>query len=362
LLVGTDAHLHDRLKQASGQRWQVETAANGAIALTMIQQQPPDLVLSEATKAAGLQLLNHLRADATTRSIPVILLLAQADEAAIGAGLAAGADDYLVKPFFDCELTARIKTQLQLSRLRQELALSRFKDEFLKPLTQELQSPLTLILGWVRLLQTRSFDAAHIAQGLSAIDRNATLEAKLIRNLLDASAILAGKLRLKPQMVDLVALTQNTVATFQPAAEAKRVRLVETIAIEVQRNTMVDGDRFKQMLANLLDNAIKFTPAGGQTQIRLERLGSGVKMTVSDTGIGIPPERLPHLFDRFSRIEASRSFPPGGIGLGLAIVRHLVELHQGTIEVFSEGEGCGATFTVRLPTLDVTELNANPPS
>jgi signal transduction histidine kinase len=356
LLVDDNDNTRDRLSQLLGQHWHVETAANGAIALKMIKQEPPDLVLIEMMpEVDSLQLLSHLRTDPITQGIPVILL---SEQDATDQGLEAGADDCVGKPFSDRQLMARVETQLQLAKLRQEIAANRFKEEFLMAITRELQSPLTLILGWVRLLQTRSFDAAQVAQALAAIDRNATIEAKLIRNLLDVSAILAGKLRLKPQMVDLRVLAQNTVIPFREAAQAKQIQLIENLAIEVQGSMVVDGDRFKQILANLLDNAIKFTPEGGQTQISLERLGSGVKITVSDTGIGIRPDFLPHVFDRFTRAELPSRFTPGGIGLGLGIVHHLVELHQGTIEVVSEGEGCGATFVVSLPILNVTELHS----
>jgi signal transduction histidine kinase len=231
-----------------------------------------------------------------------------------------------------------------MSRLRQELAANRFKNEFLMTVTHELQSPLATILGWARLLQAKSLEPDTTARALATIERNATIEAKLIKDLLDVSAILSGKLRLKSQVADLVSLVQNVTATFR-----ERIQLVETISNEIQRNVVADGDRLKQVIANLLENGIKFTPEGGQVSIRLERIDSGVQITVSDTGIGIHPDFLPYVFDRFTQAEVPSLHTPGGVGIGLTIARHLVELHGGAIEVASEGEGKGTTFTVRLP-------------
>lgn len=228
--------------------------------------------------------------------------------------------------------------------------------------THELQAPLASILGWTRLLQTKTFDSDKTARALATIERNATIEAKLIKDLLDVSAILSGKLRLKSQVVDLVALVQNVTATFREAAEAKRIQLVETISGGVPSNLSADGDRLKQVIANLLDNAIKFTPEGGKVTIQLERFDSDIVITVSDTGIGIHPDFLPYVFDRFAQAEVPSRHTPGGVGIGLAIARHLVELHYGTIGVASEGEGRGATFTIRLPMMNAAKLNLDAPA
>jgi len=351
LLVDDNADMREYVKRLLSERWQVETAANGAIALNLIQQQLPDLVLSDVMmpEVDGFQLLNALRADPVTKSIPIILLSARAGGAATIEGLEAGADDYLIKPFSARELIARVGTQLQMSRLRQEQSANRFKDEFLMTVTHELQAPLVAILGWSRLLQTKSFDQTTMTRALSTIERHAMIEAKLVKDLLDVSSILSGKLRLKSQLVDLVSLVQNVVATFREAAQAKTIQLVETISNVALGNVLADGDRLRQIIANLLHNAIKFTPKGGQVDIRLEYLGSVAQITVADTGIGIAPDFLPQVFNRFSQAEVPSRYSPGGVGIGLAIARQLVELHHGTIEVASEGEGRGATFTVKLP-------------
>ncbi|WP_432813520.1 ATP-binding response regulator [Pantanalinema sp. GBBB05] len=351
LLVDDNADMRDYLKRLLSARWQVETAANGAIALTMIQQQLPDLVLTDVMmpEMDGFQLLKTLRSDPITQSIPIILLSARAGEEATVEGLEAGADDYLIKPFSARELIARVETQLQMSRLRQELSANQFKNEFLMTVTHELQSPLATILGWARFLQTKSLEPDAMARALATIERNATIEAKLIKDLLDVASILSGKLRLKSQIVDLASLVRNVTTTFREAAEAKQIQLIETLSDGVPNNVFADGDRLKQAIASLLDNAIKFTPEGGQVDIVLERLDSDIQITVRDTGIGIRPDFLPHIFDRFTQAEVPSRHTPGGVGIGLAIARHIIELHHGTIEVASEGEGRGATFTVRLP-------------
>ncbi|MBF2051632.1 MAG: response regulator [Elainella sp. C42_A2020_010] len=351
LLVDDNADMREYVKRLLTQRWQVETAANGAIALDMIQQQLPDLVLADVMmpEVDGFQLLKTLRADPITQSIPIILLSARAGKAATVEGLEAGADDYLIKPFSARELVARVETQLQMSRLRQELSANRFKNEFLMTVTHELQSPLASILGWARLLQTKPLEPDAMARALATIERNATIEAKLIKELLDISSLLSGKVQLKSQLVDLVALVKAVVASFRATAEAKNLQLIDTLSNVAQQNLVVDGDRLKQIIAHLLENAIKFTPNGGNVAIHLERLDSVIEIQVSDTGIGIRPEFLPHVFDRFSQAEVPSRHSPGGVGIGLAIARLLVELHHGTIEVASEGEGRGATFTVRLP-------------
>lgn len=354
----------------------------------MIQQQLPDLVLTDVMmpEVDGFQLLKILRSNPITQSIPIILLSARAGEAATVEGLEAGADDYLIKPFSARELVARVETQLQMSRLRQELAANRFKNEFLMTVTHELQSPLATILGWARFLQTKSLNPETMARALATIERNATIEAKLIKDLLDVANILSGKLRLKSQVVDLTALVQNVTMTFREVAQTKQIQLIETIPEVVPSNIFADGDRLKQVISNLLENAIKFTPNGGQVEVQLTTGAEGlnlppksptcnlplqrsegglqtsnspqtwgargaefVQITVSDTGIGIRPDFLPYIFDRFTQAEVPSRQTPGGVGIGLAIARHLVELHHGTIEVNSAGEGQGATFTVWLP-------------
>jgi signal transduction histidine kinase/GAF domain-containing protein len=361
LLVEDNADMRGYLKRLLSERWQVETAANGALALSLIQQNPPDLVLTDVMmpEMNGLQLLQALRTAPQTKSIPIILLSARATEEATVEGLAKGADDYLIKPFSARELMARVETHLQLARLRFERSANRFKDEFLMTVTHELQAPLATILGWARLLQTKSFDQTTTACALATIERNAMIEAKLVKDLLDVSSILSGKFQLKSQLVDLVSLVQNVMLAFQKAAQAKGIHLVETISNVAQSNVIADGDRIRQIIANLLENAIKFTSKGGRVNVQLEHFDSEVHITVTDTGIGISPDFLPYVFDRFTQAEVPSRHSPGGVGIGLAIARLLVELHHGTIEVASEGQGQGTTFKVRLPLMNPAQLNSD---
>lgn len=368
------------LKRLLDERWQVETAANGADALSLIQQHLPDLVLTDVImpQMDGLQLLQILRADPQTKSIPIILLSARATEEATVEGLAAGADDYLIKPFSARELIARVATQLQMSRLRFEQSANLFKNELLMTVTHELQAPLGIILGWSRLLLSQTLDP-KTARAVATIERNAAIEAKLVQDLLDVSSILAGNSRLKFQKVELIALVQSVVATFRQAAEAKNIQLIETISDFAQAHVLADPNRLQQIIANLLDNAIKFTPTEGSVEIRLALVTSHssfveegqlktsnqgqmtkdkfAQITVIDTGIGIKSDFLPYVFERFSQAEIPSRHSPGGVGMGLAIARHLVELHKGTIEATSTGVGQGATFTVKLPLLSGAKSN-----
>jgi signal transduction histidine kinase len=356
LLVDDNADMRDYLKRLLSTRWQVETAANGASALAQIQQQPPDLVLTDVMmpELDGLQLLKALRTNPQTKSIPVILLSARAGEEAAVEGLEALADDYLVKPFSARELMARVKTHLELAQLRFARSTNRLKNEFLLTVTHELQAPLVAILGWARLLQTKDFDSVT-ARALATIERNATIEAKLIKDLLDVASIIAGKLCLNFQRVDLVSLVKKVTAAFHKAAQTKNIQLIETITNSSGCDVFADGERLQQVISNLLENAIKFTPSGGNVSIQLEHLDFLVQITVSDTGIGIPRDFLPDIFERFTQAEVPSRHSPGGVGIGLAIARLLVEMHKGTIEATSDGVGQGAKFTVKLPLMTSAE-------
>jgi PAS domain S-box-containing protein len=226
-------------------------------------------------------------------------------------------------------------------------AANRVKDEFLAVLSHELRSPLNPILGWSTLLQRNKLDAAKTAQALATIQRNAKLQSELIEDLLDVSRILRGKLNLTVAPVDLASTIREAMETVRLAAEAKSIT-VEANAPDVG---LVSGDstRLQQVIWNLLSNAVKFTPEGGQVNIQLKRENGYAQITVTDTGQGIAPEFVPYVFDYFRQANSATTRKFGGLGLGLAIVRHLVELHGGTVQAASPGVGMGATFTVRLP-------------
>ncbi|HZI17835.1 MAG TPA: ATP-binding protein [Pyrinomonadaceae bacterium] len=243
----------------------------------------------------------------------------------------------------------REKLLLREQAAREEAeAANRLKDEFLATLSHELRTPLTSIIGWAGLMRAGQVRGEAKAQALETIERNAKVQAQLIDDLLDVSRIISGKLLLDTREVNLGAAVADSILAVRPAADARHIRL--TFADESGR-AMVAGDpaRLQQVAWNLLSNAVKFTPEGGEVRVRLEREGAQARLTVSDTGKGIPAEFLPRVFDRFRQADSTTTRAHGGLGLGLAIVRHLVELHGGTAAAESAGVGLGSTFSVTLP-------------
>ena len=248
--------------------------------------------------------------------------------------------------------------QLLLSATRQhELTetaerANQLKDEFLATLSHELRTPLTSIVGWSQMLGNSKLDPVTSLRAIEVIRRNARMQVQMVDDLLDVSRIITGKLRLSVQPVDLGTIIIAAVDGLRPAAEAREIRLqlqLDSPAGQVS----VDPDRLQQVAWNLISNAIKFTPKGGRVIVRLDRVESHVEVTVSDTGKGIAPEFVPHVFDRFRQADGTTTRAFGGLGLGLSIVRQLVELHGGTVRVDSDGEGLGSTFTVSLPLMAV---------
>jgi signal transduction histidine kinase/ActR/RegA family two-component response regulator len=234
---------------------------------------------------------------------------------------------------------------------------SAMKDDFLAILSHELRTPLSAIFGWSQVLRARTMSAAELRQGLEIIERNARMQTQLIEDLLDMSRITSGRMRLDTQPVDLVSVIEAAMETVRPAAEAKAIRL--TKLLDLAAGPIIgDPDRLQQVVWNLLSNAIKFTGKNGRVEVRLERVNSQIEITVADTGIGIAAEFLPHVFDRFRQADPSRMRTAGGLGLGLSIVKHLVEQHGGKVQVASPGEGGGATFTVCLPLTVVVHRDA----
>jgi PAS domain S-box-containing protein len=263
--------------------------------------------------------------------------------------------------------------QLMLSlqqQTEQAQQANRIKDEFLAVLSHELRSPLNPILGWAKILQTRQQDAAKTRYALATIERNAKLQAQLVEDLLDVSRILQGKLSLNIVPIGLTFTIKAALETVRLAAEVKSIQ-IQTILEPNVGKVLGDSGRLQQVILNLLSNAIKFTPHGGRVEVRLERMkdaDGGTKevethpweyaqITVSDTGKGISPDFLPYVFDYFRQADGTTTRKFGGLGLGLAIVRHLVELHGGIVQATSPGEGQGATFTVKLPLIAAAKLN-----
>lgn len=260
------------------------------------------------------------------------------------------------------DITERKKLEQELRTRAEELAeANRLKDEFLATLSHELRTPLTAVLGWAKMLCEEMPNEATLAHALKVILRNAEAQQHLIEEVLDVSRIITGKLRLDVRPIELISIIEAAIETVRPAAEAKAIQLERNFNAEAN---LISGDpeRLQQVIWNLLSNAVKFTPHNGRVETRLERVGSHVRIIVSDSGQGISPDFLPHVFDRFRQADQSTARAHTGLGLGLAVVRHLVELHGGTVAARSEGEMKGATFTVELPIIAPVEETKEQPS
>jgi signal transduction histidine kinase/ActR/RegA family two-component response regulator len=248
----------------------------------------------------------------------------------------------------ESELT---KTQLLANERAMRSAAehsNRMKDEFLSNLSHELRTPLNAILGWAQLLRRGMEDPQEVSQGLETIERNARMQTQLIEDLLDMSRIISGNIRIDIQRVAPISFIEAAIRTIQPGADAKGVR-IEQMLDPLAGPVSGDPARLQQIMWNLLSNAVKFTPKNGKVQVVLERVNSHLEITVADTGEGIAPDFLPYVFDRFRQADASSTRKHGGLGLGLAIAKQLVELHGGNIRVKSAGEGKGTSFIVSLP-------------
>jgi len=235
----------------------------------------------------------------------------------------------------------------QIARAEAETA-NRMKDEFLATVSHEIRTPLNAIIGWSHLLRSGRLDEATQARALETIDRNAKAQAQLIEDILDVSRVITGKLRLHNEPVDIASVINAAIDSVQLAIDSKDLHLEVTLDPSA-RHTFGDAGRLQQVVWNLLSNAIKFTPSGGRIEIKVERADGNMQLRVGDTGCGIGPDFLPFIFDRFRQADGTTTRRHGGLGLGLAIVRHLVELHGGSIKADSEGDGAGATFTITLP-------------
>jgi signal transduction histidine kinase/CheY-like chemotaxis protein len=255
--------------------------------------------------------------------------------------------DGAVVAFIDIDDRRRLEAEVR-SRSDELERVNKIKDEFLAVLSHELRTPLTAMLGWTRLLRGGHLDPKQTTHAVDVIERNVVWQGRLIEDLLDVSRIVVGKMRLDLRPMSLRAVAEAAVDTLRPAANAKGVRLESALGSDPG---VVVGDsvRLQQTLGNLLTNALKFTPAGGRIEVRLGRVDTGLKLEVQDTGQGIAPELLSRLFERFRQAEVSLTRSQGGLGLGLAIAKHLVEQHSGSIRAESPGVGKGATFVVSLP-------------
>jgi len=264
----------------------------------------------------------------------------------------------------DCALiTIRQRDQYENEILQAKKAAeeaTRAKEEFLAAISHELRTPLGAILGWSRMLQTGKLNEEMLKRALGVIDRNAKLQAQLIEDILDFSRIVTGKLRLEVRPMMPADVIEAALDVVQPAVDAKGIQLQPRL--DPQAGPISgDPDRLQQVMWNLLSNAVKFTPQNGLVQVSLKRIDSQVEITVSDTGQGISAEFLPYVFERFRQADSQTTKRHGGLGLGMAITRHIVELHGGTIRAYSTGEGQGAIFTVELPMMAAQSLEPGAP-
>jgi signal transduction histidine kinase len=306
----------------------------------------------------GLELLREL--GGREFRAPIILLTGSRDHLLDLEATQAGAADYLIKDNLRADMLERsirytmAQHQMAAERLRfareQETreAANRAKDEFLAVVSHELRSPLNAILGWSRLLRSGAVDEATTKRALEIIEISAKAQARLIDDLLDVSRIISGNLRLNLMELEPGVLVAAAVDAALPQAQAKQVELRSDLDGGVGAIS-VDPDRLQQIVANLLSNAIKFTPPGGCVNVCLDHTNGSARLAVTDTGRGIPPEFLPNIFERYQQADGVRDQTQAGLGLGLAIVRHLVEMHGGGVTARSDGDGTGSTFEVSLP-------------
>ncbi len=252
------------------------------------------------------------------------------------------------------------RMQSERERQRAETA-NRMKDEFLATVSHELRTPLTAILGWSRILRDTQFDRARVEKGIEIIERNARAQVRIVEDILDVSRIITGKVQLDLRRLNVAGMLEAAVNTVGSAASARGVA-IQVTSLGPLGELLGDSERLQQVLWNLLSNAIKFTPAGGKVELGATRSAGQIVLSVRDTGKGITPAFLPHVFERFLQGDASTTRSYGGLGLGLAIVRHIVELHGGTVEAASPGEGQGATFTVSLPVGATTASTTSEPT
>jgi PAS domain S-box-containing protein len=313
----------------------------------MVTEIPESLVLSIAQDAEHLSLMRQLNAQsymivpliAGKRKLGTIaFVLGQPERRYQKADLAMAT-----------ELAQRAAIAIDNAMLyREAWEANRIKDEFLAIVSHELRTPLNSMLGWAKLLRQGKLNQATAAKALETIERNAEVQKKLIEDILDVSRIVQGKIRLNLRPLHLIPVINAVSESIHPIAQAKAIQFQSLLDPNVAQVTG-DADRLQQVLWNLLSNAVKFTPSGGRIEIRLEQVNSMAQITVSDTGAGISADFLPYVFERFRQADGTSTRANGGLGLGLAIVRHLVEMHNGTVYATSDGEGLGATFMVQLP-------------
>jgi signal transduction histidine kinase len=357
LVVDDNADMRQYIERLLAERYRVQALADGEAALAAAWQQPPDLVLTDVMmpRLDGFGLLRELRAEPRTRDVPVILLSARAGEESRVEGMEAGADDYLIKPFSARELLARVGAHLQTARMRRQAAdalreADRRKDEFLAMLAHELRGPLAPLSNMLEVMKRAGGKQELIQQACGTMERQLGQLVRFVDDLLDVSRITRNKLVLRKERAELASVIQQAIETSRPLAQASRHEVGLTLPAQP---IYLDADpvRLAQVFTNLLNNACKYTEPGGRIRLSAEPAGGDVVVRVSDTGLGIPPEQLASIFEMFTQVDRSLERAQGGLGIGLTLVKRLVELHGGTVQAFSEGPGRGSEFVVRLPVL-----------
>jgi signal transduction histidine kinase len=365
-------------------------ARSGDEALKYLMTDDFALILMDVSmpELDGFQTVALIKQRPATANVPVVFISALANELQLAEqGLRYGAVDYITKPFEPDVLRAKVsvlvalhvqgerllKQRELLLRSQYELRRQQFereavehesamKDQFLTMISHELRAPVSQIQGWVSLLRAGTLDPDDERDALDIIDRNAEIQARLVDDLVDVSRMIHGKLRLDREPVPLPSLARQAVLAAQPEAARKGVRLGVVVETEEPLVLSGDGVRLLQVIGNLLGNAIRYTPSGGSVEVRLGRRGGAARIEVADTGCGIDEGDLPFVFDRFWQADRSSSRPHHGLGLGLTIVRQLVELHGGAVVAHSDGPGRGSRFEIVLPLLAVAGDAATSPA
>lgn len=341
-------------------RWPAESPAAGEPALAIVS-----VSSSDTTDRDRIATLKRDRPD-----WPVLAIVSGGSSARADA-LEAGADACLPQGAQPVEIVAAVKAlerrcghaavaERERALLEQAQEATRAKDEFLATLSDQLRGPLNTILGWAQILMGPMVDSPMMRRGLEAIERSAHSQTRLINDLLDISRSLTGKLRVEMQPILLGPVLDAAVESIRPLTAAKQIDLIY-LPLQKSVRLVADPTRLQQVFWNILSNAAKFTPLKGRIGVETNVAGTNVEVRVIDNGMGIPADFLPHVFERFRQVDSSTTRPQAGLGLGLAIVRHLVEIHGGTVRADSTGEGHGSIFTVTLP-LDVAGSVEPPPA
>jgi signal transduction histidine kinase len=367
-------------RRALSTTYDVAVFSDGATMLERLATTPPPsaIVLDwRLPGLSGLDVCKFVRATWNQNALPILMLTALTEPTDLVDAMSAGANDYLTKPFNSAELCARVgtvvRTRMLNDRLKEAEARERearreaqaanlAKDEFLATTSHELRTPLNAILGWATLMRSGQLDPSGYSRAIETIERNAKTQGKLIEDILDCSLIISGRLRLEKEPLNFGGVIKSALESLMPVLTKKGVDFsihVDPAATQVRG----DAERLQQIAWNLVSNAVKFTPKGGSVTVRLERERSMARLSVKDDGDGIEADFLPHVFERFRQAHASTTRRYGGLGLGLAVVRHLTEAHGGTVTASSEGRGKGATFVVLLPILETSDkaISERPP-